>query len=179
MRTEEVGVKIKLKDILRVEVAIIVRYYNHHLHAIQTSTLLKTSTPISCQNFLENNADFLRSVLFDPRCSYCFIPEMVDPASQKIINMILVALEFGGATIPASAEAIDSLKTFSISPFLKLETEKCSICLENVGFRENEENVKLSLLPCEHVFHHLCIVKWLQRSHTCPLCRYPMLVSHN
>ena len=261
MQTEEVGVKIKLKDILRVEVAIIVRYYNHHLHAIQTSTLLKTSTPISCQNFLENNADFLRSVLFDPRCSYCFIPEMVDPASQKIINMILVALEFGGghesvdseckelplnldiivdvvadvecdeedeeeeeeveeevetdvetdveteeeieeevetdveteeeieeeteeemehyaATILASAEAIDSLKTFSISPFLKLETEKCSICLENVGFRENEENVKLSLLPCEHVFHHLCIVKWLQTSHTCPLCRYPMPVRH-
>ena len=88
-------------------------------------------------------------------------------------------MEHYAATIPASAEAIDSLKTFSISPFLKMETEKCSICLENVGFRENEENVKLSSLPCEHVFHHLCIVNWLQTSHTCPLCRYPMLVSHN
>jgi len=250
MRTKEVRVKMKLKDILRVDVNIIVRYYNHHLHATQTSTLLKTSIPISFQNFFENNADFLRSVLFDPCCSYCFIPEIVDPISTKNFNMIKVALEFGGgpefvdpeckefplnlniivdvvvdveieeeeededveieveteveteeeeeveteveteeeteeemehyaATIPAFAEVIDSLKTFSISPFLKKEIEKCNICLKNVGFRENEENVKLSSLPCEHVFHHLCIVKWLQTSHTCPLCRYPMPVRNN
>ncbi|KAK7352240.1 hypothetical protein VNO80_17659 [Phaseolus coccineus] len=227
MRTEEVGVKIKLRDILRIDATIIVRYYNHHLHAIQTSTLLKSSTLISCQNFFENNTDFLRSLLFDPRCSYCFIPEMVDPVSEKIVNMIKVVLEFGGgpesvdseckelplnldiivdvvadveseeeeeeeeeeieeemehnaATIPASAEAIDSLKTFSISPFLKNKTENCNICLENVRFKENDqENVKLSSLPCEHVFHHLCIVKWLQTSHTCPLCRYPMPVHNN
>jgi len=103
MRTEEVGVKIKPTYILRVDVAIIVRYYNHHLHAIQTSTLLKTSTPISCQNFFENNADFLRSVLFNPRYSYCFIPEIVNPASQKIVNMIKVALEFG-----CGSESVDS-----------------------------------------------------------------------
>ncbi|ESW20947.1 hypothetical protein PHAVU_005G028300 [Phaseolus vulgaris] len=240
MRTKEVRVKMKLKDILRVDANIIVRYYNHHLHATQTSTLLKTSIPISFQNFFENNADFLRTVLFDPRCSYCFIPEIVDPILATIVNMIKVALEFGGgpesvdseckefpmnlniivdvvadveseeeeeeeeedveteveaeveeeveteeemehyaATIPASAEVIDSLKTFSISPFLKKETEKCNIYLENVGFRENEENVKLSSLPCEHVFHHLCIVNWLQTSHTCPLCRYPMPVRNN
>ena len=103
MRSKEVRVKMKLKDILRIDVAIIVRYYNHHLHATQTSTLLKTSIPISFQNFFENNADFLRSVLFDPRCSYCFIPEILDPISAKIVNMIKVALEFGGGL-----ESVDS-----------------------------------------------------------------------
>ncbi|ESW08091.1 hypothetical protein PHAVU_009G017600 [Phaseolus vulgaris] len=225
MRTEEVGVKIKLRDILRIDVTIIVRYYNHHLSVIETSTLLKSSTPISYQNFFENSIDFLRSVLFDPRCSYCFSQEMVDPVSEKIVNMIKVVLEFGdgpesvdseckelplnidiivdvvpdveseeeeegeeieeeemehyAVTIPASAEAIDSLKTFSISPFLKKKTHKCNICLENVRFKDNEENMKLSSLPCKHVFHHLCIVKWLQTSHTCPLCRYPMPIDNN
>jgi len=36
-------------------------------------------------------------------------------------------MEHYATTIPASAEVIDSLKTFSISAFLKLETEKCFV----------------------------------------------------
>ncbi|XP_068476905.1 E3 ubiquitin-protein ligase At1g12760-like [Phaseolus vulgaris] len=195
MRTEEVGVKIKPTDILRVDMAIIVRYYNHHLHAIQTSTLLKTSTPISSLEFdggsesvdsegkeLPLNLDIIVDVVADVECDKEEEEEEVEEEVETNVETeeeTEEEMKHYAATIPASAEAIDSLKTLSISPLLKMETEKCSICLENIGFRENEENVKLSSLSCEHVFHHLCIVKWLQTSYTCPLCRYPMLVRHN
>ncbi|KAK7282516.1 hypothetical protein RIF29_11358 [Crotalaria pallida] len=50
-----------------------------------------------------------------------------------------------------------------------MEMERCSVCLEEfVGGTE------VSSLPCKHVYHGECITRWLQRSHTCPLCRYSM-----
>ncbi|KAK7363083.1 hypothetical protein VNO77_05212 [Canavalia gladiata] len=71
--------------------------------------------------------------------------------------------------VPASDKAIQSLQTFNLPP-------QCSICMNKFYTVENEkdEDFNLSLLPCGHVFHHQCIVKWLQISRTCPLCRYPV-----
>ncbi|KAK7400365.1 hypothetical protein VNO78_11571 [Psophocarpus tetragonolobus] len=65
---------------------------------------------------------------------------------------------------------IKSLKTITDSTFIK--TEDCSICME--GFSREESDDALSSMPCHHVFHHQCIVKWLQTADTCPLCRYSM-----
>ncbi|KAI9075650.1 hypothetical protein K1719_042400 [Acacia pycnantha] len=71
--------------------------------------------------------------------------------------------------IPTSKEAIASLK--------KLETlndevkaNMCSICME--GFEEDFGDI--SAMPCNHFYHHNCIVTWLETNHTCPLCRFQM-----
>ena len=29
-------------------------------------------------------------------------------------------------------------------------------------------------MPCKHFFHNDCIIPWLNRSNTCPLCRYKL-----
>ena len=48
------------------------------------------------------------------------------------------------------------------------DCQQCMICLEDFS----EGNV-MTGLPCQHVFHHSCLVNWLKRSvfNKCPLCR--------
>ncbi|XP_049828515.1 uncharacterized protein LOC126267376 isoform X1 [Schistocerca gregaria] len=66
---------------------------------------------------------------------------------------------------PAAKEVIQSLENLSI-------TEKgyqCPVCL---GICEIGETLKL--LPCTHAFHNECILPWLEKTNTCPLCRHEM-----
>ena len=42
----------------------------------------------------------------------------------------------------------------------------CTTCLE--PFMRGERVVKLA---CSHIYHRQCIVPWLMRNDTCPLCR--------
>lgn len=44
----------------------------------------------------------------------------------------------------------------------------CVICMED--YREGSIVAKL---PCDHDFHGVCINKWSQIKHLCPLCRFP------
>ncbi|ORY76614.1 hypothetical protein BCR37DRAFT_415421 [Protomyces lactucae-debilis] len=43
----------------------------------------------------------------------------------------------------------------------------CVICLETF-----EEDVELTALPCQHLYHPACITRWLvERKRTCPICQ--------
>ncbi|GFF78911.1 putative RING finger protein [Aspergillus lentulus] len=47
----------------------------------------------------------------------------------------------------------------------------CSICMEQL---RDDEDVRP--LPCEHIFHPVCVDPWLTRYHTsCPLCRVSLV----
>ncbi|KAK2983409.1 hypothetical protein RJ640_002404 [Escallonia rubra] len=50
--------------------------------------------------------------------------------------------------------------------FLKASGDECSICHEDFVPRD-----MVNRLPCSHIFHTRCILRWLKRSNTCPLCR--------
>eukprot|EP00597_Dinobryon_sp_UTEXLB2267_P002796 CAMPEP_0170076266 /NCGR_PEP_ID=MMETSP0019_2-20121128/13264_1 /TAXON_ID=98059 /ORGANISM="Dinobryon sp., Strain UTEXLB2267" /LENGTH=243 /DNA_ID=CAMNT_0010287785 /DNA_START=276 /DNA_END=1007 /DNA_ORIENTATION=+ len=45
-------------------------------------------------------------------------------------------------------------------------TKDCSICQE--AFQDVCEILKL---PCRHLYHSGCVIEWLQKNNTCPLCR--------
>ncbi|KAK7256697.1 hypothetical protein RIF29_30154 [Crotalaria pallida] len=53
------------------------------------------------------------------------------------------------------------------------EEDKCAMCLE--GFKSLCD---ADMLPCFHVFHPRCIVKWFEQSVSCPVCRYVSSVMH-
>lgn len=49
----------------------------------------------------------------------------------------------------------------------RMRPESCAVCLDEYG----EEQTSLQL-PCSHLFHSSCVLKWLlDKSQTCPLCR--------
>lgn len=70
--------------------------------------------------------------------------------------------ESGGRPRPASAAAVEGLKTVSVT-----EGGSCSICLEDF-----ETAARALIMPCGHAFHETCLKEWLRRSHSCPLCRF-------
>ena len=49
--------------------------------------------------------------------------------------------------------------------FVRTEERSCAICLDDLAKRQ------LTKLECGHDFHSKCILRWLQRSDRCPLCK--------
>lgn len=47
------------------------------------------------------------------------------------------------------------------------DDEKCSICLEKLV----KEPATPKELPCGHIFHKQCIIPWVTRVASCPLCK--------
>ncbi|KAL6976484.1 RING-type E3 ubiquitin transferase [Sarracenia purpurea var. burkii] len=48
-------------------------------------------------------------------------------------------------------------------------TELCSICLEEMAIGS-----RVARLPCSHLYHGNCVLRWLKSSNVCPLCRYAL-----
>ena len=48
----------------------------------------------------------------------------------------------------------------------------CSVCLQDMEPEAEDENA-LRTLACGHCFHRDCLAPWLERKHSCPLCRQP------
>lgn len=72
-------------------------------------------------------------------------------------------------------EQIDNLATRTYGQ-ATLEGEQgraCSVCIN-----EYAQGNKLRSLPCAHEFHIHCIDRWLSENNTCPICRQPILSSH-
>ncbi|KAL8145778.1 hypothetical protein AgCh_003795 [Apium graveolens] len=45
----------------------------------------------------------------------------------------------------------------------------CSVCFENLT-----TGMMFGALPCYHMFHSICIDRWLKRVGVCPNCRYSL-----
>ncbi|KAF9668982.1 hypothetical protein SADUNF_Sadunf14G0060100 [Salix dunnii] len=54
------------------------------------------------------------------------------------------------------------------------EEDACPICLEEYDL----ENPK-HMTNCEHHFHLSCILEWMERSDTCPICDQEVIFDHN
>ncbi|XP_059436662.1 E3 ubiquitin-protein ligase MPSR1-like [Corylus avellana] len=97
-----------------------------------------------------------------------------DDESKEVMDILLresMAVDVG-RPIPATRSAIERLEKVTFEDGLGWIGE-CIICTE-----EFEGGLELTRLPCSHVYHGGCIVKWLKMSRLCPLCRYPLPPVH-
>eukprot|EP01063_Lacrimia_lanifica_P007737 TRINITY_DN14981_c0_g1_i1.p1 TRINITY_DN14981_c0_g1~~TRINITY_DN14981_c0_g1_i1.p1 ORF type:complete len:249 (+),score=67.24 TRINITY_DN14981_c0_g1_i1:181-927(+) len=68
---------------------------------------------------------------------------------------------------PASLKTLRELTLFTIPHNADPGEFKCVICLEDLPPRS-----KAKCMPCKHLFHEACLLEWLLKNNTCPVCRY-------
>ncbi|XP_044728976.1 E3 ubiquitin-protein ligase RNF181-like [Chrysoperla carnea] len=64
---------------------------------------------------------------------------------------------------PASKQVVENLPNKVISN----KDATCPVCLKS-----HEINDTVKELPCKHLYHPECIMPWLAKTNSCPLCRY-------
>ncbi|XP_027362799.1 E3 ubiquitin-protein ligase RING1-like [Abrus precatorius] len=99
-----------------------------------------------------------------------FVQCLYDERDNNIINMIMGESVREVHMVPASMTAIETIKKVKLEESSMVD--QCSICLI-----EFDKDMEVSMMPCKHVYHQECLIKWLKTSHTCPLCRYSMPTS--
>ncbi|CEL94734.1 unnamed protein product [Vitrella brassicaformis CCMP3155] len=70
---------------------------------------------------------------------------------------------------PAARTARADLPMRKIQPFADGSMPTCAICHE-----EFVKGGKAKEMPCEHMFHYDCLLLWLERHNTCPMCRHSL-----
>nr|KAF6329273.1 ring finger protein 181 [Pipistrellus kuhlii] len=109
--------------------------------------------------------------------------EPLDPEGDARTNILLEiarslfnSVDFGNLGLvdwddhlppPAAKTAVESLPRTVIRgsrPELK-----CPVCL--LEFEEEETAIEM---PCHHLFHSNCILPWLSKTNSCPLCRHEL-----
>lgn len=79
---------------------------------------------------------------------------------MEVVIHFLITKKHGPPDMPSGEHGHQELKR-------RIETENCSICLEDCS---KEKNIVVTI--CHHLYHTGCIFQWLKRgSHTCPICR--------
>ncbi|OQS07694.1 hypothetical protein THRCLA_00315 [Thraustotheca clavata] len=51
----------------------------------------------------------------------------------------------------------------------------CSICLGKIDQGEGEKSSSIFETKCHHQYHRKCIVPWLEKTQTCPMCRHRVM----
>jgi hypothetical protein len=75
-------------------------------------------------------------------------------------------------TPPASKKAISDLIHLRLRASPPEEREASMECVVCAGDCQDGEIV--TTLPCGHMFHSACVMKWLYRNCTCPTCRFEL-----
>ncbi|XP_020584733.1 probable E3 ubiquitin-protein ligase RHC1A [Phalaenopsis equestris] len=67
---------------------------------------------------------------------------------------------------PAARSLIDSMPTVKISPRHLRGDSHCPVCKDKFELGSEARE-----MPCKHLYHSDCIVPWLTRHNSCPVCR--------
>lgn len=74
--------------------------------------------------------------------------------------------------IGLTRKEIKSLKSFEYIDQSQA-SDICSVCYSDYTFGD-----ELVILKCNHMFHKLCISKWLDQNGRCPICKSTQVERH-
>jgi E3 ubiquitin-protein ligase RNF115/126 len=87
------------------------------------------------------------------------------PSLEQLFEQLLLSNDRQGPP-PASRSAIDAMPVVRIN-YRHLRGEShCAVCKEKF-----ELGIEVREMPCKHLYHSDCIVPWLVRHNSCPVCR--------
>ncbi|KAI3856530.1 hypothetical protein MKX03_028372 [Papaver bracteatum] len=94
------------------------------------------------------------------------------PRSQAVDSSLQSLSSPPPRQLPASKEVVANLPTIIVMEEtlmrLGIGTE-CAVCSKNLVIDD-----KMRELPCKHLFHPLCLMPWLDKRNSCPVCRYEL-----
>lgn len=95
-----------------------------------------------------------------------------DFASRHLLQPIIIMVAFyyprNNTKVVSSTTKIKKTEKIRITREDTLQDQNaCSICLQD--FLVGEKAIRL--VQCQHMFHQMCIWKWVLGKRTCPLCR--------
>lgn len=99
---------------------------------------------------------------------------LMGPGLQELIEQLTMNERQGPP--PAPRSAIDAMPTININQRHLSTDSQCPVCQDKF-----ELGTEARLMPCSHLYHSDCIVPWLERHNSCPVCRVelPSLGSGN
>ncbi|VVB00664.1 unnamed protein product [Arabis nemorensis] len=136
-----------------------VRFIQNHLQQLQ-------SNGINVQFLFENQLSDQANPLPGNHGDYFFgrgLEDLIQQLAEDDPN------RYG--TPPASKSAIDALPIVKVTKdmLLKSEMNQCAVCMD-----EFEDGIEAKEMPCKHVYHHDCLLPWLQLHNSCPVCRHEL-----
>ncbi|EOA39403.1 hypothetical protein CARUB_v10012493mg [Capsella rubella] len=135
-----------------------VRFIHNHLLQLQSSG-------INVQFLFENQLSDAANPLPGNHGDYFFgrgLEDLIQQLAEDDQN------RYG--TPPASKSAIDALPTVKVTKeILQSEMNQCAVCMD-----EFEDGIEAKQMPCKHVYHHDCLLPWLQLHNSCPVCRHEL-----
>jgi len=84
---------------------------------------------------------------------------------DNIITQLLNQLDNTGPP-PAEKSRIESLPLIRVSQKMVDDHVECAVCKDEYKLGEDVKR-----LPCDHLFHTICVDPWLDLHDSCPICR--------
>ncbi|CAI9769251.1 unnamed protein product [Fraxinus pennsylvanica] len=100
------------------------------------------------------------------------LPRPVSPQENMISNELIQQLtenNMPAEPSPAPDSAVDALPMVALTADQLANDSQCPICKD-----EFEVGTEVRQLPCKHFYHSECILPWLQRHNSCPVCRFEL-----
>lgn len=92
------------------------------------------------------------------------------PGLQQLIQHLAESDSNRYGTPPAAASVIEALPSITISKeHLSTDSAQCAVCKD-----EFELCLRVTQMPCKHLYHANCILPWLAQHNSCPVCRFEL-----